>query len=127
MQGKWKYFRCHQCGRCCDKIGLPYDPESIFKIADALNLNVNETIEAYYGKYEDDGKFWKPDDSKRTPCPFLKRSSNNHCNIYSVRPDGCRLYPMETDGGPQGISCPAWETAIFMLRREQEEYVDKIA
>lgn len=120
MSTLWKYFECHRCGKCCIEIGLPYDPHSIFSIAETMGLSVRETIERYYGTYTEDGQHWISDDSKRTPCPFLRFENECfYCMIYSVRPEGCRLYPMQTDAGPQGVDCPAWPTAISKLKQEQ--------
>ena len=122
MNGLWKYFKCQQCGKCCRELGLPYDPKSCFNMADFLKISVKEVIEKYYGEWSEDGSEWKPNDHKRTPCPFLESSDDIYfCEIYSVRPKGCKLYPMETDGGRQGVDCPVWEIAIEKLRKEQEE------
>jgi Fe-S-cluster containining protein len=106
----WDLFECQRCGRCCIEIGLPYDPESIFKIARFLELTVDQVIDKYYGRVSEDenGKYWESEDHKRTPCPFLGPESDNKktCIIYEMRPEGCRLYPFETDGGRQGVDCP---------------------
>ena len=119
MNKLWKYFECQQCGKCCREMGLPYDVESCFKMADFLNISIKQVIEIYYGKFSADGSEWESDDSKRTPCPFLKDTDDRYfCEIYPARPEGCRLYPMESEGGPR---CPKWEIAIAKLRKEQEE------
>lgn len=118
----WKYFKCQQCGECCKKIGLPYDYETVFKMADFLKMSVEEIIENYYGKRSPDGSSWKSVDSKRTPCPFLKFLDGKYfCEIYPVRPTGCKLYPVQTDGGHAGINCPAWKIASLKLEKEQQE------
>ena len=93
---RWKFFKCQQCGKCCAEIGLPYDPESIFKIAEYLDLTIEQIIDKYYGRMDDDGKTWISDDSKRTPCPFLETNGDMKlCSIYEVRPSGCRAYPLD--------------------------------
>jgi Fe-S-cluster containining protein len=118
----WNYFQCQQCGTCCEKIGLPYDEVSFFQIADFLKMPVEKIIENYYGNFSPDGSYWEYVDSKRTPCPFLKHTGGKcFCEIYSVRPEGCRLYPIDTDSGREGIDCPAWAIAYSKLRKEQEE------
>lgn len=106
---RWNLFKCHRCGRCCSEIGLPYDPEKIFEIAQFLGLSVDQVIEKYYGRISEDNKSWISEDQKRTPCPFLKSDSGvkKTCAIYEVRPEGCRLYPFETDFGREGVDCPA--------------------
>jgi Fe-S-cluster containining protein len=101
---------------------LPYDAASVFKMADFLQLSIDEIINTYYGKMSTDGSYWKSEDGKRTPCPFLRISEERHfCNIYNVRPEGCRLYPIDTDSGRDGVDCPAWEIAFSKLRKEQED------
>jgi len=117
----WKYFNCQQCGACCSKIGLPYDPHAIHEMASFLGLSVEQVIEKFYGELTSDRKHWESNDEKRTPCPFLKTSDNKcFCSIYAVRPIGCQLYPIDTDGGRDGINCPAWEIAYRSLLKEQE-------
>jgi Fe-S-cluster containining protein len=118
----WKYFHCQRCGSCCTQIGLPYDPEKIFEMANFLEMSVNDVIENYYGRLTPDSTQWVSNDSKRTPCPFLELSEGKYfCKIYSVRPNGCRLYPIDTDGGRGGVDCPGWQIAFSKLTAEQEE------
>jgi Fe-S-cluster containining protein len=118
---RWKYFKCQQCGKCCAEIGLPYDPKSIFKIAEHLDLTIEQVIDKYYGRMVDDGKAWEPDDRKRTPCPFLKTNRDvKFCLIYAVRPSGCRLYPFDTDFGRNGVECAAAEIVYARLREEKD-------
>jgi len=103
----WKIFKCHQCGRCCSEIGLPYDPEKIFDIAKYLGITSELVIDKYYGHFTKDRKSWESDDHKRRPCPFLKRNgAKMQCEIYPVRPYGCEIYPFETVCGSQGVECP---------------------
>lgn len=103
-------------------IGLPYDAESVSKMADLLMISIDEIIDTYYGKMSPDGSYWESEDSKRTPCPFLAKCEERHvCKIYDVRPEGCRLYPIDTDGGREGVACPGWEIAFSKLKKEQEE------
>lgn len=121
MNRMWKYFNCQQCGACCTVIGLPYDAASVFKMADFLNISIDKIIDTYYGEMTPDGLYWKTEDSKRTPCPFLRKSEGRYfCSIYDVRPEGCRLYPIDTDCGREDVACPAWEIAFSKLKKEQE-------
>ena len=118
------FFRCHRCGTCCKEIGLPYDPESCFAIAKYFSISPKELISRYYGRLSIDGSEWESDDSKRTPCPFLivnKNEQETKCAIYSVRPEGCKLYPIRTDFGPGSVNCPAWKIAINKLRKYQKK------
>jgi Fe-S-cluster containining protein len=107
QDNRLKLFDCQRCGRCCVEIGLPYDPKIIFEMAKFLGLEVLEVIEKYYGQVTEDGKDWVSSDHKRTPCPFITEySGTKSCAIYTVRPSGCRLYPLDTDGGRQDVDCP---------------------
>lgn len=116
---RWELFKCRRCGKCCAEIGLPYDPESIFQIADHLNLSIDEVINKYYGRTIDDGKAWKSEDHKRTPCPFLIADGDIRCcAIYSVRPSGCKFYPFDTDFGRAGVDCKAEEAVCAKLREK---------
>jgi Fe-S-cluster containining protein len=117
---RWGYFKCQQCGKCCAGIGLPYDPESIYKIAEYLNLSIDQVIEKYYGRIVEAGKSWESDDNKRTPCPFLKTNGElKFCSIYEVRPSGCKSYPLDTDFGRNGVDCKAAEIVYTKLREEE--------
>ena len=113
-------FECQRCGKCCVEIGLPYDPESGFEeIAKFLDLEVHQVIEKYYGQISEDGKRWKSEDHKRTPCPFLRADADRKsCAIFSVRPMGCREYPFGTDCGRQGVDCPAARIVYAKLEKE---------
>lgn len=106
MDPRWEIFNCRRCGKCCAEIGLPWDPNRISEIAEFLGVSVDQAIERYYGTLVDDGQCWDSDDNKRTPCPFLESSpERKRCSIYAVRPEGCRIYPLETDAGRQGVDC----------------------
>ena len=115
----WKYFECQRCGKCCLELGLPYDPESLLNISTYLNISEKQVIEKYYGELSADGSKWESNDRKRIPCPFLKGTDDGYfCEIYPARPEGCRVYPMESVGGR---FCPRWEIAISKLKKEQED------
>lgn len=117
---RWELFECQRCGKCCIEIGLPYDPKSIFEIAKFLNLEVVQVIEKYYGRISEDGKSWESDDQKRTPCPFIKGDNDRKlCDIYSVRPSGCMLYPFNTDFGRAGVDCPGARVVYTKLKEEE--------
>jgi len=125
MHGMWKYFKCQQCGTCCKEIGLPYDPESFFKMQEQFNLSIEEMIDKYYGKMDADGSTWESDDSKRKPCPFLKsKDEKYYCDICLIRPDGCRQYPIDTDMGRNGVNCPAWKIAFTKFKKEQQDSLE---
>lgn len=117
---RWELFECQRCGKCCVEIGLPYDPESIYKIAEFLHLDVGHVIAKYYGRITEVGKPWVPEDHKRTPCPFLNGDGDRKsCKIYPVRPLGCQLYPFETDFGRQDVDCPGARIVYEKLEKEE--------
>ena len=116
----WKYFECKRCGKCCLELGLPYNQESLLNMSTYLNISEEQVIEKYYGELSDGSKR-ESNDRKRIPCPFLKDTGDRYfCEIYSARPEGCRIYPMESVGGR---FCPRWEIAISELKKEQEEEI----
>src|SRR3990167_6888091 len=128
MSDMWEYFKCQQCGACCRDIGLPYDANSVHKMADLFKVTVKEVIEKYYGRTSPDGSswVWESEDSKRTPCPFLKFADGKYlCEIYFIRPLGCRAYPMYTDGGRQGVDCPAAKIIYDNLEKDMEKANEK--
>lgn len=117
---RWELFECQRCGRCCAGIGLPYDPNKILDITQYLDITIDQAIEKYYGQWTQDRKGWISEDLKRKPCPFLMLDGEEKiCEIYPVRPLGCRLYPFETDGGRQGVYCPGSEITYAMLLEEE--------
>jgi Fe-S-cluster containining protein len=67
-------------------------------------------------------KYLEFEDRKRTPCPFLSLEAGGQktCIIYTVRPLGCRLYPLETDGGRGDVDCPGARAFYEGLERERE-------
>lgn len=83
-------FECTGCGQCCT--GAPgyvwVDEEEIQKIADYLNLSVEEFSQRYL--YRVKGRFSLIDLPKTYDCIFLK---DKKCTIYSVRPMQCRTFP----------------------------------
>jgi Fe-S-cluster containining protein len=91
-------------------------------MAKFLKIQPNDLIVQYYGKIvEEDGKEFveKYEEDRRTPCPFLGDDKN--CKIYPVRPDPCRLYPIDTDFGRCGIDCPGMENIFNDVKMQKEE------
>lgn len=114
---RWELFECQRCGICCTGLDLPYDPKSLFEIADFLGLTAEETFNKYYGKISQDAKSWEFDEHKRNPCPFLMTEDNgkSSCYIHLVKPDGCKLYPFDSTGT---LDCPVAKTVIEIIKRE---------
>lgn len=118
MSQLWTYFNCTRCGRCCED-DLPWDRSRIVEIAAFLGISVDELLNTYYGTVLPDGSL-EFDDSKRTPCPFCKvENSISNCMIYPVRPEGCRLFPFESDCGDAGVGCPAAKITYEVIKKLQ--------
>lgn len=105
-QDRWSLFKCQRCGKCCEKLGLPWNPDNVQKMAEFLKISSEELVIRYYGDifWENGERFIRWDQTKRKPCPFLTEDKN--CKIYPVRPKGCKAYPIETDFGRSGVDCP---------------------
>jgi len=118
----WSNFKCESCGKCCTQIGLPYDAGFIGRLSDYFGDDVVQLVSKYYGQVSSDGKSIEFDESKRTPCPFLKKNDDLLlCSIYNIRPEGCRLYPIETDWADGGISCPGYLRVLEKLKTIEGE------
>lgn len=115
---RWELFNCQRCGICCNGIELPYDPDNLPQLAEFLGITGQDVIEKYYGQLSADGRELIFDRDKREPCPFIAKEMDGGsiCNIYPVRPEGCRLYPFDTMGG---LDCPAARVVYEQLRQEQ--------
>ena len=118
MSCLWANFNCQRCGKCCEG-DLPWDPSRHKEIAAFLNITTDDLFNTYYGKISPNGRV-ELYDSKRAPCPFYKSEHNvNKCTIYPVRPEGCRLFPFDSDGGCAGVDCSAAKIAYEIVRKEQ--------
>jgi Fe-S-cluster containining protein len=77
---------CLQCANCCRTTGPLLREKDIQRLSDHLkkrpavftseNLRIDEDNDYVFTKM---------------PCPFLKE--DNHCSVYSARPNACREYP----------------------------------
>lgn len=117
----WSYFKCQCCGQCCEKSGLPWDPDNIEKMAEFLKMDLKELVTQYYGDiYWNNGeRFIRWDETRRKPCPFLGEDKN--CKIYPVRPMGCKAYPIDTHLGRCGVDCPAMKIVDEMDSQEDKD------
>ncbi|MBS3907658.1 MAG: YkgJ family cysteine cluster protein [Syntrophaceae bacterium] len=128
-QDRWSLFKCQRCGRCCEKLGLPWDGNIIEKMANFLKMNPEDVIIRDYGDIiMDNGeKAVKLDRNRTTPCPFLGKDKS--CQIYPVRPSSCEAYPIETDFGRCGVDCPAMKIVDAMdssAEKDGDQLLDKI-
>ena len=95
-------FKCIKCGVCC--VGTEME---------LLAEDIRRLIEAGYRledfAVEKDGVYRLKNVDGR--CVFYDAESRR-CKIYSIRPVGCRLYPLIYDGSGVDVdkTCPTWHT-----------------
>ena len=128
-QNRWSLFKCQRCGQCCEKSGLPWDPNNIQKMSEFLKMDSEDFVTRYYEDiiYRKNGKiFIRPDQTRRKPCPFLGEDKN--CQIYPVRPNGCKAYPIDTHLGRCGVDCPGMKIVdeIDLEGEEEDKLMDGI-
>jgi Fe-S-cluster containining protein len=89
-------------------------------MAEFMGMSPEDLVTQYYGNItiEDGEEFINLDLGLRTPCQFLGK--DKACQIYPVRPNECKAYPMETDFGRCGVDCPAMKV-IDEIESEKEE------
>jgi Fe-S-cluster containining protein len=90
-------------------------------MAEFLKMNPENLVTRYYGEIgvENGERAVKLDRNRTTPCQFL--GEDKSCQVYPVRPDGCKAYPIQTDFGRFGINCPAMKILDAMDYPEEEE------
>ncbi len=101
MKNKDYYFQsldnidfsvCEACGLCCKIEGYVFvNEQELEKIADYLNIDVYEFSEKYC-KLVNRNKLSLINKENTNECVFLGSDSN--CEIYEVRPNQCRTYPL---------------------------------
>ena len=90
-------FICHKCGRCCQKYAPQIPGDDLPKIAEYLK----EPVESIRTQFEE--CYEKKITNTPANCLFL--NEQNQCRIYPLRPEPCRLYPLDTDFGTSGVDC----------------------
>jgi len=81
---------CLDCANCCTSIPAHVTKTDAKRISKYLGLKEKEFENKYLVR--DDDQDWV---LNSTPCVFLE--DDNKCNIYDVRPKGCRQYPHTDD------------------------------
>jgi Fe-S-cluster containining protein len=80
-----KKIDCTKCRNCCRMLGIVLENDDINRISKYLNLTKEDFISRYLMRNKlNDFEF------KDKPCIFLV---DNECQIFEVRPEGCRGYP----------------------------------
>ena len=83
----FKKIDCLDCANCCKTVGPLFTSKDITRISKNFKLSQGDFTEKYLRIDEDNDYVLKA-----LPCPFL--SSDNNCNIYSIRPKACKDYPL---------------------------------
>lgn len=114
MGKQYVHFRCHHCGHCCkDVVCLP-TPGDVVRIVKHTGANPFEFL-VFLGPHElsgvqkNDPTWLKVDGEKyimalkrgRNGC-FFRDPKAKHCQIYTHRPQLCRLYPCKLHESREG-------------------------
>jgi Fe-S-cluster containining protein len=111
---------CTHCANCCRTMDIVFTVEDIGRIADHLNMTVEEFVAVYLERDPDDGRY----KARCKPCPFL--GDDNRCTIYDVRPTVCREYPHTDKPGftfrtighaNNALACPAVFWIVEQMKR----------
>ncbi len=76
---------CTKCGNCCKEILPILDEDDISRMAEGLNLSVEE-FKKKYVEVDEEKEFT----FNARPCPLLE---GTRCSVYETRPEVCRSYP----------------------------------
>ena len=116
----FQIVQCTRCANCCKTTDVVFTTEDITRIADHLNMRVEEFVAAYLEPDEEDG----PYKARQKPCPFL--GNDDRCTIYDVRPAVCREYPHTDKTGfttrtmlhaNNALTCPAVFWIVEQMKR----------
>lgn len=109
------------CSDCCE------DTEMVLTQADVERITAFTDLDQDAFAFRADDGFLQlrtQEDAKRS-CYFLKEQ---HCSIFDVRPEGCRLYPAFLDEDRvvlDALHCP--HTEAFQLTKQVEASVTRLA
>jgi len=82
---------CERCGECCRVCNpIHFSKPEMKKLAAFLKLSVPQLQQKYQFQKDSRGESWY---SLQKPCPFLNK--DNLCDVYKVRPNVCKIYPIE--------------------------------
>lgn len=76
---------CKKCGWCCKTNKAYIDMREMQRIRKYLGITKQEFIDKYVEN--NSGYFYL-----HSPCLFL--NENNECSVYSMRPDVCKIFPI---------------------------------
>lgn len=92
-------FQCHMCGNCCRGEGyVRLAPEDVRRLADHLQLSVEEFLEDYtraplIAAHQAAGDVWLKDKpGPEEECILLE---NNLCRVHPVKPAACIGFPLQ--------------------------------
>jgi Fe-S-cluster containining protein len=116
----FQIVNCTRCANCCKTADITFTAEDVTRIANHLDMTVEEFVEAYLEPNEEDG----PYKARQKPCPFL--GDDDRCAIYEVRPLACREYPHTNKKGftsrtmlhaSNALTCPAVFWIVEQMKR----------
>ncbi len=87
-------FVCQKCGACCRGYVPQIPLQELPKIAKHIGKPIDEIKQIHEKAYLSESKL---------DCIFLNDA--NQCSIYLMRPESCKLYPLDTDFGANGVAC----------------------
>ena len=115
-------IECTSCGRCCKELRPTFSQQDQQRLADRLEMTVEQLKEQYLEYDESDNKpGWQMNGA---PCPFQK---DNKCTVYEDRPQDCRGYPYLHKSGFSGrtmgmiertFTCPIVFNVMESLKKE---------
>ncbi|QER41637.1 YkgJ family cysteine cluster protein [Thermodesulfobacterium sp. TA1] len=84
-------FKCQRCGNCCQgESTVSLNEEEIYRIANFLNLSVEEFKQKYTVKV---GKYRTEMKTKQGYCIFFDKKTRS-CTIHPVKPKKCKEWPL---------------------------------
>ncbi len=83
---------CTQCAHCCRVLDVYLMPDDVSRLASGLQQPIQAVTKRYvhHQAAQQVGEWGK---LRGKPCPFLR---GKLCNVYTHRPQTCRLYPQFT-------------------------------
>ena len=114
----FKMFICERCGSCCQtQVGIVLLPGEAERIAGFLKISSKQFKKRY--TFTHDGRRYL-----NHPCPFLDDPPG--CRIFSVYPQVCRLWPVNTPVGNGNLycnsSCPAGRKVVERILKYQAQF-----
>ena len=111
--------KCTKCANCCRTLKAAFRPKDVATVSAHLGMSAEAFTKQFLTKNKQGNL-----EVNALPCPFL--SAEGLCNIYEVRPEGCRDFPHTHKSSfasrswthsANALTCPA---VFEILERMQE-------